>query len=401
MRQDIDSTPCRNLKEICSFLSAMDLETEIRKLGYNTRKRKLPVTEQLALWVQTIWGGSGDSLGIMAMKRNPNNAGRMALTEQALSYADCHRPYKLFADLFGRLVKKANRPLRRRIKKLEINALDASVIKGLAPKVARFFSLRNNNGAVLARLKVHALVNVEGAPRALKITGANNNDGQHTDFIWRRVRRKTLLIFDLGYWRFDFLDTIQDRGAYFLTRVRADNRPIALTWFRRGRNLCDYEARLDRYRSNRKRHTARVIEQRQADGSWWRWTTNLNARQFPAEEVIALYRSRWQVEIFFRQLKHVFHLKRLRSTNRNAVLTELYMTFIAYLLAHWLMAETARRHPQPPKRQYCLVRIVRLLYLLLEKPMLPMPEVLNFVALYCLTPVNKKRQTQRSPALVA
>jgi transposase len=396
MRRKKDSTVGQNFKEICDFLAAMDLEAVIRKSTYKTRKRKLPVHEHLALWVHSIWEGNPESLGTMVMKRNYRRPQDPRLTAQGLSYVDCHRPCQLFADIFEHFFRKANRSLRRQLGKSQINLLDASVVKGLAPKVARFFPLRSNNGVKLARLKVHSLIDADGALRSLKITDANNNDGQHTDFIWKEMRRNTLLIFDLGYWRFDFLDAIQERGCHFLTRVRQDNRPLAQEWFRREPHVRDYMARLDRYRSNGKRHLVRVVEQLQPDGFWWRWTTNLDVHAFPAEEVADLYRRRWQVEIFFRQLKHVFHLRRLRSSHPNALMVELYVTFIAYMLAHWLMVEAGRKYPAGVGRQYALARVARLLHGLLEGPILPLSELLKTISLYCITPVNKKRQARRS-----
>lgn len=402
MRPFVGSIKSQNLKEILAFLPAFDLEAKASDLGYTLRRRKLSLSEQLALWLVAIWEGSGDSLATMMMKHNQNKEESFRASEQAFSYVNCTRGWELFRDLFRLLVEKADRRLRRHIKGLPIKLLDGSVVKGLAPKVARFFSLAGKGGAVLARLKTHVLLDPATGPRAVKITDANNNDGQHTDFIWEDVRRNTLVIFDLGYWNFGFLDAIHEREAFFVTRVSPRNRPKLVKWLRRTKEIRDYVARLDRHKSHPKRCRVRVIEQRQEDGTWWRWCTNLmDPKRFPAEEIIELYRMRWQVEVFFRQLKHVFHLKRVRSMNPNALLVELYVSFIAYLLAHWIMSEAARQYPPPEGSQYCLVRTARLLYALLEKRILPLPELLELIATYCTIVLSKKRQKPRSLAMMA
>jgi hypothetical protein len=398
-RIEFNRTEC-NLKEILSALPALDLEEVARGEGYRLRRRKLPLSEQLAVWIAAIWSGSGDSLATLAARRRLDNP--TGWSEQALSKADCQRPWELFRDLFAFLVQKASRPLRRRISGLDINLLDGSTIKGLAPSVGRFFHLVSNGGEVLARAKVHVLYDPAAGPRRVKITDANNCDGQHTDFIWPGVSRNALLIFDLGYWNFAFLDEIEERGAFFVTRVAPRNRPVRLRGVCRTRRLRDYEARLDRHASHPKRHAVRVIEQRQPDGTWWRWCTNLmDAKRFPAEAIIALYARRWQIEVFFRQLKRVFHLKRIRSTNHNAVLLELYAAFIAFLLAHWLMAEAARRYPVEGSRQYCLVRVTRLLYALLEKRKCPLEGLYELLAMHGTISLSKDRQEQKQKTLIA
>lgn len=391
----------RNLKEILEALPAFDLETVARENGYRLRRRKLPLNAQLAVWIGAIWGGGDDSLATMAARfaiDSPEGA-----TEQALSKADCQRPVALFRDLFAFLVAKASRPLRRRIRGLEINLLDGSVIKGLAPSVARFFHLVTNGGEVIARAKMHVLFDPATGPRRVKITDANNCDGQHTDFIWDAIDRNTLLIFDLGYWNFSFLDAIEEKDAFFVTRVAPKNRPVAQTWHRGTRTLRDYEGRLDRHASHPKRHAVRVIEQRQSDGTWWRWCTNLtDVKRFPAESVIALYARRWEIEILFRQLKHVFHLERLRSRNENAVQVELYVAFIAFLLVHWLLAETARRYPPPAGRQYCVVRLARLLHALLERRKWPLDGGLHeMIAAHCTLVLSKQRQEHKMKREIA
>jgi hypothetical protein len=151
-----------NLKEILQALPAFDLEEVARDKGYRLRRRKLSLNEQLAVWTAAIWAGSEDSLATLAARNAIDSSD--GWTEQALSKVDCCRPAELFEELFAFLVGKASRPLRRRIRDLEINLLDGSTIKGLAPSVAEFFHLVSNGGEVLARAKVHVLFDPAKGP---------------------------------------------------------------------------------------------------------------------------------------------------------------------------------------------------------------------------------------------
>jgi hypothetical protein len=405
MKRPICNRQRGNLNDVLAVLSNLGLQAVAREGGWNVRNRKLSLEDQLTLWIRANWEGGDDSLATMMLKHNLNCDSADQATEQALSDLDCHRPWELFAHLFEQVAGKADRRLRRHLGKFQILALDGSTVKGLAPRLAQFFPLTSNEGRVLARLKIHMLLDLDTGPRAVKITDANNNDGQHTDFIWKHVRRNRLLVFDLGYWSFDFFDEFERRGACFVSRVSPRNTPVVLKWLRCTDEWRDYVAKLDRYRSAPKEYAVRVIEHKQPDGTWWRWCTNvMDPEACPAEEIADLYRLRWQIEVFFRLLKHVLSLKRVHSTNVNAVLVELFVALIAYLVIHWLIRAAAREYPLPPNRQYCFARAARLVRVLSEQLNLPLSKLsplVERIAEHCTTIVNKKRQEHRRIADVA
>ena len=385
-----------NLNDVLAVLSNLELKAIVEEGDWKLRDRKLTILDQLTLWVRAAWEGGDDSLTAMMMKRTLTGHGKPRATEQALSYVDCTRPWELFCDIFEQLARRADRRLRRFLGKFQIVALDGSMVKGLAPRLAEFFPLTSNEGRVLARLKIHMMLDLETGPCALKVTDGNNCDGQHTDFIWKHVRCNSLLVFDLGYWSYGFLDEFARRGAYFVTRVFPNNNPVVLKTFRETPEFRDYLAKLDRYPEHQKEYTVRCVEQKQPDGTWWRWCTNvMDVEGCPAEEVVDLYRLRWRIEIFFRQLKHALGLKRVHSTNVNAVLVELFVALIAFMVIHWLVCEAAREYPLPPNRRYCLSRAALLVGVIGEQLNLPLSKLsglIDLVAEHCTTIVNKKRR---------
>jgi hypothetical protein len=400
MRHASCSASRGNLKDVLGLLSGLGLEELARHGGWTLRRRKLPLEDQLALWIRALWEGGKASLAAMMLKRNLDCPVEIRATEQALSNLDCRRPWELFAEVFRQLSVRADRRLRRGLRRLRIVALDGSMIKGLAPRLASVFRLTSNEGRILARLKIHLLMDLETGPQAVKITDADNNDGQHTDFIWPHVKRNRLLVFDLGYWNFDFLDAFERRGAYFVTRVAPRNRPAVLERLRESSECRDYIARLDRSASHPKEYAVRIVEWRQPDGTWWRWCTNvMDPDLLAAEEVERLYRLRWRIEVFFRQLKHVLGLKRVHSTNVNAVMVELFIALIAYLLIHWLIGAAQKAYPLGRHRQYCFSRTVHLVRVLSERLKLPLSglsPLVELIAEHCTTVVNKKREHRRT-----
>jgi hypothetical protein len=82
----------------------------------------------------------------------------------------------------------------------------------------------------------------------------------------------------------------------------------------------------------------------------WVTTTLLDHHQYPAEDLAQLYRRRWRVEIFFRDIKITMGMDVLRCKSPAMVEKELWMRVIAYNLVRALMVEAAREHDQNPER---------------------------------------------------
>jgi hypothetical protein len=82
----------------------------------------------------------------------------------------------------------------------------------------------------------------------------------------------------------------------------------------------------------------------------WVVTTLLDRRAYPAGELARLYRRRWQVEIFFRDIKITMGMDVLRCQTPAMVEKEVWMRTIAYNLIRGLMAEAAAKHGERPER---------------------------------------------------
>lgn len=77
-------------------------------------------------------------------------------------------------------------------------------------------------------------------------------------------------------------------------------------------------------------------------------TTLLDAQEYPAEEIAALYRRRWQAELHLRSLKIVLQMDHLRCKTPHRVRNEFYMHLVAYNLIRQLLAVSACRAGREP-----------------------------------------------------
>jgi len=79
-------------------------------------------------------------------------------------------------------------------------------------------------------------------------------------------------------------------------------------------------------------------------------TTLLDAQQYPAAELIALYLRRWRLELCLRDVKTTLGLERLRCQSPAMVRKELLAGLIAHNLVRCVMAEAARNYDAPLER---------------------------------------------------
>ncbi|PTX64785.1 DDE family transposase, partial [Melghirimyces profundicolus] len=168
---------------------------------------------------------------------------------------------------------------------------------------------------------------------------------------------KGITVYDRGYLDLGRLDGWEDQGHLFVVRLRDNTVVSKQKGLKRlpveGSNVMgDMSAQLGRVKKTD--HRFRVVTFRDGRGKPIRVVTNL--WNVPAETIAALYKERWQVELFFRWIKQHLHVKKLFGTSPNAVYNQLYGAFIAYLLLNWLYQQT---QPEWRTVKLSFVRFVR------------------------------------------
>jgi IS4 transposase len=76
------------------------------------------------------------------------------------------------------------------------------------------------------------------------------------------------------------------------------------------------------------------IHNAEEDPHWW-YLTNIPRDDFSADEIQGLYRLRWEVELFFRSLKHILNVQKiLNQEDKSKIRSQIYYVFCYYLLIH-------------------------------------------------------------------
>ena len=151
-----------------------------------------------------------------------------------------------------------------------------------------------------------------------------------------------------------------DQGGRFVTRLKTNTRPVlveARCVEAGGSILADRVIRLaDRLAGNRRNPLDRPLREvtvKIDTGKVLRLVSNdLDA---PAHEIAALYKTRWQIELFFRWVKQTLKIRRFLGTSANAIRTQIAAALIAYLLLR--MAHAAQSRVQAITTFARLVRV--------------------------------------------
>ena len=143
-------------------------------------------------------------------------------------------------------------------------------------------------------------------------------------------------VMDRGYYDFGFWAKLDAAGCRFVTRLK-QNSPTRLVRARRAKGagiLADRTVRLSRrLSSTRKNPYAKALREivvARPEGEPLRLVSN--DLKSPAEEIAGLYKSRWQIELFFKWIKQNLRIKRFYGTSENAVKTQIWTAVSVYVL---------------------------------------------------------------------
>jgi hypothetical protein len=185
-----------------------------------------------------------------------------------------------------------------------------------------------------AAVKMHTLLDLRGAiPAFIHISDGKMGDVKVLDIL--PVEAGAFYVMDRGYVDFDRLYKIHQAGAFFVTRAKRgmDARRVYSTKTDRNTGvICDQLIRLNGFYVARDypEHLRRVRYKDPESGKTLVFLTNNTS--LPPLTIAALYKSRWQVELFFKWIKQHLRIKRFLGTSENAVKTQIWCAVSTYVL---------------------------------------------------------------------
>ena len=185
-----------------------------------------------------------------------------------------------------------------------------------------------------AAVKLHTLLDLRGAiPTFIHISDGKLHDVNVLDLLV--AEPGVFYVMDRGYLDFERLDTLHQAGSFFVTRAKSNSkfrRLVSRPVDRSTGLICDQVVELTVFYSHQG-YPERLRRIRFKDPETAKTLVFLtNNFALPARTIGALYKSRWQVELFFRWIKQHLRIKRFFGTSENAVTTQVWIAVAAYVL---------------------------------------------------------------------
>jgi Domain of unknown function (DUF4372)/Transposase DDE domain len=258
---------------------------------------------------------------------------RSPVRRSTLAEANESRDWRIHAELAQRLIAQARHLYAQESLGVDLNAaayaLDSTTID-LCMSLFPWAHFRSTKSAV----KMHTLLDLRGSiPAFIRVTTGDTHDVHMLDQI--APEPGAFYVMDRGYLDFTRLYRLHLAGAFFVTRAKSyldASRIYSSPSDRTSGIVADQTVALNGYLSQRDypSHLRRIRFQDPVTAKTLVFLTN----QFtlPATTICALYKSRWQVELFFKWIKQHLRIKAFYGTSENAVKTQIWIAVSTYLL---------------------------------------------------------------------
>ena len=243
------------------------------------------------------------------------------------------RDWRIYADFAQRLIDQARKLYAQEDLGLELTntvyALDSTTID-LCLSVFPWALFRSTKAAV----KMHTLLDLRGAiPSFIHISKGKLHDVHALDLLIPEAG--AIYVMDRAYVDFERLHVLHLSGSFFVTRAKSNmdfHRLYSAPTDRSNGVICDQTIALDGFYSQQHypEHLRRIRFKDAESGKTLVFLTNNFT--LPAATVCALYKSRWQVELFFKWIKQHLRIKRFFGTSENAVKSQIWIAVSVYVL---------------------------------------------------------------------
>ena len=258
---------------------------------------------------------------------------RHRVHRSTLADANERRDWRIWADVAAVLIRRARKLYADEDLGLDlantVYALDATTID-LCLSLFDWAPFRSTKAAV----KMHTLLDLRGSiPAFIHVSDGKMHDVNVLDIL--PIEAGAFYVMDRGYLDFARLYQMHQVGAFFVTRSKRGmdaRRVYSAKTDRAAGVICDQRIALNGFYAG-KNYPEQLRRIRFKDPESGRTLVFLtNNTMLPALTIAALYKSRWQVELFFKWIKQHLRIKKFLGTSENAVKTQIWCALSTYVL---------------------------------------------------------------------
>jgi len=280
--------------------------------------------------------------GLKSCEGKLAHLGIEAPARSSLSYANAHRPWQLFEGVFHGLFEKVSATVAGRRRKFRFKnklvSIDSTVID-LSLSMYDWAKYQRTKGAV----KLHLVLDHDGyLPCFGVITDGKVHDVKVAQEL--QFTPGTIVVDDRGYNDYRLFGRWCAEGVFFVTRMKVDARYEVVQQrliMPKGNIVDDQLVLLSGEGAQDKcpQVLRRVEALREDTGETLVFVTNL--LELSPATIAAIYKDRWQIELFFKALKQNLKIKTFVGTSANAVKTQIWTALICMLLLRYLQLRSS------------------------------------------------------------
>ena len=258
---------------------------------------------------------------------------RQPVKRSTLADANESRDWRIWETLAAALIRRARKLYGNDSFSVELTntvyALDATTID-LCLSLFPWAPFRSTKAAV----RLHTLLDLRGNISAfIHIADGKIHEVKVLDML--AFEAGAFYVMDRGYLDFSRLFAVHQAGAFFVTRAKRGmnaHRVYSMKADRRTGIICDQRILLDGFYISQDypEQLRRIRFKDPESGKTLVFLTNNTT--LPALTIAALYKSRWQVELFFKWIKQHLRIKRFIGHSENAVKTQIWCAVSTYVL---------------------------------------------------------------------
>jgi DDE family transposase/uncharacterized protein DUF4372 len=341
------------LRQICNFIPDFLVPKLARATGVQDKARTFSPWSHLValLYAQLTHSiGLNDVCDALGLQSGPLSSLRGATppNRNTLSHANKVRPADMAEQLFWAVLEhlgnlspgfvsgRAGKRFARKFKRT-IHLVDSTTI----PLIASCLDWARHRRRKAAA-KCHLRLDLQSfLPRFAMVDTARHNDAKRARELCAGVKAGEIVIFDKAYVDFEHLADLSLREVFWVTRAKENLNCRVVRPFQTGAfgkvlrdDLIELQTPVSRaaYPVALRRIGALV----EVDGREVEMAFLTNNLEWSAQSIVELYRCRWQIEVFFKQIKQTLQLADFLGTTANAVRWQVWTALLVYLLLRYL-----------------------------------------------------------------
>lgn len=349
------------LRQVCNYIPPHLVPQVARATGVDEKARTFsPWSHVVSLSYAQLTHSIGlnDVCDALDLNSGPLSAIRGATppTRNNLSHANKVRDAVMAERLFWEVMEylgdlspqfvsgKAGKKFLRRFKRT-VHIVDSTTIQLIASCMDWAKHRRRKAAA-----KCHLRLDLQSfLPRFAIIDTARDADAKRAREVCAGIKEGEIVIFDKAYVDFDHLYDLEERGVLWVTRAKENLQAEVLESYsvpEGGKIVSDQLIGLKNPNSQAAypEIMRKVVAWVEVDGEERLMTFLTNQLTWSSETIAELYRCRWRIEVFFKQIKQTLQLADFLGTSANAVRWQVWTALLVYLLLRYLAFLTQWAH---------------------------------------------------------